>query len=301
MKRSFKCAFGGVVEYTCPMSDDPLHRSLFGCCLIDDDVHIYKRLIASRNIDNDLITDLFNFGVDYSNETLKNGNVIWKTPLPRSFKKWNDVIDTPELFRDYFGRVLKEYREKIQPILEDEYIDPICLFDNVFDGDQFIHLRPITLARDFDSFICGVRRIFFTMFKQIKFADVENVAFKDRLVCNSKSFIGQRAPPELNCESPDEGSCPHIIAALDNTGTLDIEKVPQRFCKFLLKKIIETESLDFANSRFGFKCQFIDSEIKYMLQIFKRTNFHRLCIPDQFLNKDWFEWFYQLLNESVIL
>lgn len=299
------------VEYNCPIKGD-FHKSIYGCFWDENNNHIYRKIPVTRNIKGQLITDIIDFKTEYSSFTLKDGRVTWITKILESYTQLDKVLTNGIKVKSFFTKILDDYFKKIQPILGDEYISPRHLFDIVVVNSELINLRPILLSSSFQEFLGDLRASFFHIFNMyIKNADDEmSVCFKEKLICSVKTFTGPRAPPEFQCPANVASACPHILNSLDENGVLVMKNITQTPCKFLLEKIINEIGIEAASSRYRFKCQFtsalcnedesVKSTIKFAPTIFNRTTYHRLCVPNQFLNKEWLVWFLDLFGITMI-
>lgn len=306
MKRTFVQAFESEnLEYKCPIENE-FHDTIGGCFINAKNEHVYKKIQVFRSRDDKIIPQIFNFNVSYNHRTYIDGMMAWKTALPKKITTIDEMITDEDTFVKFFTQIITDYIFKIHPNLDGELLSPKHLFDIVFDNDKIIQLRPLILSASLLEFICDIRKIFFILFNKMisHFDETEKINLKERNICSVSSFTATRSTPEFNCVSSHESSCPHIATCINETGKIDLNKVPKSFCKFLLKRLINDFGHEMISAKFQFKCQFVHfetfkSNLRFITKVFNRTTFHRLCIPNQFINVEWFRWFLSLFNVEL--
>lgn len=228
-----------------------------------------------------------------------------------------------------------EQRKQINHLLPEQLFDVICNGST----NQLTLLRPCSIVNDWRLFLDGLRNQVMGIIKLAADSyhpDINEIfmnpeKFRERKICSASTFASSRhIVHEFRCSAKNSDHCPHIMAATNLNGQLELN-VNADLCHFLLSRYLETFDESQVNATFDFKCQYnmtipkiskknatqhysydhhqqqqqhhhrsID-HTQNNVQIFqsfmgRHVMLHRMCVPTKYLSVNWFRFILKLLD-----
>lgn len=307
------------------------HRSPGGCVLLRDDngriFHLYNKIDISQVRDGGTILDKMQFNTEYITEKYVDaeGYRLF-TLLEGKCQSLHEVCQLASTLKSFITTHNQFYLDQIKSLLGEYQLHPRLLYDIVIDKEHIILLRPTKIIHDDQFFTVGQRLAFVRMLSMYsKSAEAKKLfldrkdTVKDRLICSPSFFTNVRTtPPELRCEYLTSANCSHIFQnSVNHVTLLRRPQKPSKLCRFLLDRMIKDHGEQAVSTLFDFKCQLANADDEFDDRdedayseniplvfafniIFKRNvHIHRLCLPDDFLGKNFLDWFYDLINVKV--
>lgn len=308
----------------CPVKNI-FHETELGCYIAIDEngdrFHVYRKVGASRSRDGNFVPDICSFDADYLLEPFQRNEDGYRLSIKiNNIEGFDESVlfdpHTPNFetsaFADYIRNILVGYHRLIRPLLKhpktgvqyDLEIDEI--FDVCHVDNRYIPMRPFNVSSDLLSFIVGQRAAFFALLKlyaekierRYDPSQIVNQPVREAKTCSVSTFCsGRNIVPEFKCEFPRAEVCSHLLMALNGCGKVELAFPMGRICEHILLAMVEEYGEQRVNALFEFKCHFVCADAKYDLpqvysNVFGRTAMlHRLCLPGQFLTRDWYQWF----------
>lgn len=308
----------------CPISNE-FHESDEGCYIIKTDSyrrHVYRQQAMTHLSNGQSIYESLGMSWVYEKEPFADHKLgyVFKTDFPYGTRGIEESLETYRHVREFLRDSLINYHTLIRPRLattddNTQYdLSVNTIFDCAVRGEFVIQLRPVKLilTREPDNlFFIDQRRAFFTILKIFASRHASTNAIlegttdggrrvmKDVKVCSAYTFTSSRSTPqEFKCEFTTRDKCVHITE--NSMFGKTVLARPTRLCSFLLAQMIDDHSEHNVNQLFNFRCQYatnhtLESSMPLGLvhqKIFGRTTLlHRMCLPDEFLGKVWYEWY----------
>lgn len=316
----------GEIE-SCPINNK-FHDSENGCYLLQRDnklYHVYKQENYNLTTNWKLVYDRLNLNWFYSIVPYYNSKLGGRvyTEYCKNFKSVECFMENKASFVGFLQEIINNYHLILRPLLitpngtqYDLHVQQ--MFDVAGYRKNMLFLRPLKISPNLHLFVINSRRAFFDLLSIFaEKRDLENETNNQRLrevgVCFPLHFCSTRryVPQEFKCKYLRKDLCRHITDNMVDGKTnlqafyADPEslhkikfKFKGKFCEFLLHQMTLEHQMADIVKYLNFRCRFVSENecaetlSKTFCGVFGRhAQMHRMCIPDQFLSQNWYNWF----------